>query len=273
MALKSYRPLTPGTRFRTTADFSEITKDRPEKGLLRKQKSINGRNCYGRITMRRRGGGHKQKYRVIDFKRNKFGVQGVIAAIEYDPIRTARIALVSYSDGDKRYILAPAGLAVGQKIVSGDKAEPRVGNALFLRDIPVGEMVHNIELHPGAGGQLVRGAGVGAQLMAKDGDYALLRLPSGEQRKVLLTCLATIGVVGNSDHANKSLGKAGATRWLGRRPKVRGVAMNPVDHPHGGGEGKTSGGRHPVSPWGQQAKGLKTRQNKRTNKFIVRRRK
>ncbi|MCC6933201.1 MAG: 50S ribosomal protein L2 [Deltaproteobacteria bacterium] len=273
MALKSYRPLTPGTRFRTTSDFSEITNDSPEKSLLRKQTRINGRNNNGRITMRRRGGGHKQKYRVIDFKRNKFGIQGVIASIEYDPIRTARIALVNYSDGEKRYILAPAGLAVGQKVLSGENAEPRVGNALFLRDIPVGEMVHNIELHPGNGGQLVRGAGVGAQLMAKDGKYALLRLPSGEQRKILLACLATIGVIGNSDHANKSLGKAGVTRWLGRRPKVRGVAMNPVDHPHGGGEGKTSGGRHPVSPWGLQTKGKKTRYNKRTNKFIVRRRK
>ncbi|MFN8390892.1 MAG: 50S ribosomal protein L2 [Bdellovibrionota bacterium] len=273
MGLRTYRPITAGTRFRTTSDFAEITKDRPERSLVSSKKRISGRNVNGRITVRRRGGGSKRKYRIIDFKRNKIGVPGVVAAIEYDPNRTARIALINYADGEKRYILCPDGLTVGRKILSGPTAEVKVGNSLPLKDIPVGEMVHNIELQPGRGGAMVRGAGAGAQFMAKGDVYGLLRLPSGEQRQVLLTCSATIGVVGNLDHANKSLGKAGVSRWLGRRPKVRGVAMNPVDHPHGGGEGKTSGGRHPVSPWAVPTKGYKTRNNKRTDKFIVRRRK
>ena len=273
MALKSYHPNTAGTRFRTISTFSELTKGKaPEKKLLSKQKKVAGRNNYGRITVRRIGGGHRQQYRAIDFKRNKFNIPAKVVSIEYDPIRTARIALLQYVDGEKRYIIAPTGLVEGASILSGSNAEPKVGNALFLKDIPVGEMIHNIELHPRAGGQLVRGAGTGAQLMAKDGKYAQVRLPSGEQRKVLLECMATIGVVGNADHANRSLGKAGVSRWLGKRPKVRGVAMNPVDHPHGGGEGKTSGGRHPVTPWGKPTKGWKTRANKRTDKFIVRRR-
>ncbi len=272
MGIKSFEPITAGQRFRQSADFVELTKDKPEKSLLRKQKRINGRNANGRITMRRRGGGHKRKYRVIDFKRDKAGVPGKVAAIEYDPNRSARIALIHYADGDKRYILCPDGLKVGRVILSGAEAEVRAGNALLLRDIPVGEMMHNVEMRPGGGGVLARSAGNSVQLMAKVGKYALLRLPSGEQRKVLLSCMATIGVVGNSDHANISLGKAGVKRWLGRRPKVRGVAMNPVDHPHGGGEGKTSGGRHPVSPWGTPTKGYKTRSNKNTDKFIVRRR-
>ena len=273
MGIRTRRPITAGTRFRTTADFSEITKDSPEKSLVVSKNRINGRNAHGRITMRRRGGGAKRKYRMIDFKRDKVGVPGLVVAIEYDPNRSARIALTHYSDGEKRYILAPEGLAVGRQILSGPSAEVKVGNALPLKDIPVGEMVHNIELQPGRGGALARGAGAGAQFMAKSGKYGLLRLPSGEQRKVLLTCFATIGLIGNADHSNRSLGKAGVSRWLGRRPKVRGVAMNPVDHPHGGGEGKTSGGRHPVSPWGTPTKGYKTRTRKSTNKFIVRRRK
>ena len=273
MALKTHRPITPGTRFRNSLDYSDITKDTPEKSLVTSKNRISGRNVNGRITMRRRGGGHKRKYRMIDFKRDKAGVPGVVAAIEYDPNRTANIALIHYKDGEKRYILAPNGLTVGREIVSGPSAEVKVGNALMLKDVPVGEMVHNIELQPGGGGIMARGAGAAAQLMAKSGKYALVRLPSGEQRQVLLNCLATIGVVGNLDHQNRSLGKAGVSRWLGRRPKVRGVAMNPVDHPHGGGEGKTSGGRHPVSPWAQPTKGYKTRNNKRTDKFIFRRRK
>ena len=278
MSIKSFNPTSPARRFRSTADFSDITKTEPERSLLISKNRINGRNSTGRITMRRRGGGHKRKYRIIDFKRNKFGVPGNVAAIEYDPNRSSRIALINYADGEKRYILCPDGLKVGTKIMSSsasckEQAEVRVGNSLPLRDIPVGEMVHNIELRPGGGGVMARGAGVGAQFMAKDGQYGLVRLPSGEQRKVLLVCIATIGKVSNSDHFNRSLGKAGVSRWLGRRPKVRGVAMNPVDHPHGGGEGKTSGGRHPVSFSGVPTKGYKTRSNKRTDKFIVRRRK
>jgi len=273
MGLKTFRPITAGTRFRINVDFSEITKDRPEKSLLKKKNRSSGRNVNGRITVRRRGGGAKQKYRMIDFRRDKTGISGVVSAIEYDPNRTARIALITYKDGEKRYILCPDGLTVGREIVSGASADVKVGNALPLGEIPVGEMIHNIEMQPGGGGVIARGAGAGAQLMAKTGSYALLRLPSGEQRQVLLTCLATIGVIGNTDHANRSLGKAGVSRWMGKRPKVRGVAMNPVDHPHGGGEGKTSGGRHPVSPWAQPTKGFKTRNNKRTDKFIARRRK
>jgi large subunit ribosomal protein L2 len=273
MATKKRRPITAGQRFRATAGFEEITKSKPERALISSKTRIDGRNNTGRVTMRRRGGGHKRKYRELDFRRDKFGVPGMVAAIEYDPNRSARIALINYRDGEKRYILAPQGLTVGTEIMSGPEADVRVGNALPLAAIPVGEMLHNVELRPGKGGALVRAAGNGAQLMAKAGDYVQLRLPSGEQRRVLSTCYATVGVVGNSEHNNRSLGKAGVSRWLGRRPKVRGVAMNPVDHPHGGGEGKTSGGRHPVSPWGTPAKGYKTRNNKRTDQFIVRRRK
>ncbi len=273
MGTRKFRPITPGQRFRAVSDFNTVTEGEPEKSLLRPWRRINGRNNNGRITVRRRGGGHKRKYRLIDFKRDKLDVPGTVKSIQYDPNRTARIALIVYADGDKRYILCPDGLAVGTKIIAGDNVEPKVGNSLPLANIPVGELLHNIELRPGAGGVLARGAGTGAQLMAKAGKYAQLRLPSGEQRKVLLTCRATIGVIGNSDHQNKSLGKAGVSRWLGRRPKVRGVVMNPVDHPHGGGEGRTSGGRHPVTPWGKPTKGYKTRRNRRTDKFIVRRRK
>ena len=274
MATKKRRPMTPGQRFRATAGFEELTKKaKPERSLLSSKNRISGRNNNGRITVRRRGGGHKRKYRMIDFKRDNLGVPGIIASIEYDPNRSARIALVKFRDGDKRYILAPQGLEVGAEVKSGPDAEVKVGNALPLSDIPVGEMLHNVELRPGKGGAMVRSAGQGAQLMAKVGKYVQLRLPSGEQRKVLAACYATVGVVGNSEHSNRSLGKAGVSRWLGHRPKVRGVAMNPVDHPHGGGEGKTSGGRHPVSPWGVPTKGYKTRSNKRTDKFIVRRRK
>lgn len=271
MASKKRRPVTPGQRFRAPADFSEITKKSPEKGLLQSKGRIDGRSG-GRITVRRRGGGHKRRYRIIDFKRNKIGVPGRVAGIEYDPNRSARIALIYYADGEKRYILCPEGLKLNQRIVAGPGAEVAVGNTLPISEIPVGEMLHNIELRPGGGGALVRSAGVGAQLMAKVGKYAQLRLPSGEQRRVLLSCSATIGVIGNAEQSNLSLGKAGVSRWLGRRPKVRGVAMNPVDHPHGGGEGKSSGGRHPCTPWGVPTKGFKTRKNKATDKFIVRRR-
>lgn len=271
MGIKKRRPVSPGQRFRASSDFSEITKSTPERSLLVSGKRIDGRNSNGRITVRRRGGGHKRRYRLIDFRRNKTGIPGKVTAIEYDPNRSARIALVHYGDGEKRYILCPDGLRVGESVLAGPDADIRVGNALPLEKIPVGEMVHNIELRPGGGGALVRSAGDGAQLMAKVGKYAQLRLPSGEQRRVLITCMATIGVVGNAEQSNRSLGKAGVSRWLGRRPKVRGVAMNPVDHPHGGGEGRTSGGRHPVSPWGVPTKGYKTRHNKATDKFIVRR--
>ncbi len=273
MGTRRYKAMTPGQRFRSVSDFNTLTEaNNPEKSLLRPSKRINGRNNHGRITVRRRGGAHKRKYRVIDFRRNKLEIPGTIKGIQYDPNRSARIALVVYKDGEKRYILCPDGVSVGASIISGENVEPKVGNSLPLKNIPVGELIHNVELRPGAGGVLVRGAGVGAQLMAKGAKYALLRLPSGEQRRVLLTCRATIGVVGNADHQNKNLGKAGVSRWLGRRPKVRGVAMNPVDHPHGGGEGRTSGGRHPVTPWGVPTKGFKTRNNRRTDKFIVRRR-
>ncbi len=277
MGLKTHAPTSPGRRFKIATDFSELTKKkkktRTPRKLIRPTDTIDGRNCYGRITVRWRGGGHKRRYRVIDFKREKVGIPGTIVSVDYDPNRTARIALVHYKDGDKRYILCPNGLTVGAVINVGSQADIKTGNALQLKDIPVGEMVHNVELQPGAGGSFARSAGSAAQLLAKVGKYALLRLPSGEERNVLLTCKATIGTVGNLDHANRSLGKAGVSRWLGRKPSVRGVAMNPVDHPHGGGEGKTSGGRHPVTPWGKPTKGFKTRGNKRTDKFIVRRRK
>ena len=257
----------------TVSTFDEITKKRPEKSLIEPLKKHSGRNNQGRLTVRHQGGAHKRYYRKIDFKRDKFGVIARVAAIEYDPNRSARIALLSYADGEKRYIVQPIGLQVGATVVSGPEADIIVGNALPLRNIPAGTIVHNVELKPGKGAQMARSAGAQVQLVAKEGDYALLKLPSGETRKVLMDCIATIGQVGNTDHENISIGKAGRTRWLGKRPHNRGVVMNPVDHPHGGGEGKTSGGRHPVTPWGQPTRGYKTRNNKRTDKFIVNRRK
>jgi len=273
MGIKKFKPITPTQRYRTVSDFSDITRKTPEKSLLEPLKKTGGRNNKGRITMRRRGGGHKQRYRVVDFKRKKQGVPAKVATIEYDPSRSARIALLHYVDGDKRYILAPNELKVGDTVVSGPDADIKAGNALPLDRIPLGSMVHNIEMIPGRGGQMARSAGSFAQLMAKDGDMATVRLPSGETRMVRRECYATIGQVGNLDHENVVWGKAGKTRWMGRRPKVRGVAMNPVDHPLGGGEGKTSGGRHPVTPWGKPTKGYKTRKkHKPSDKFIVRRR-
>jgi len=273
MALKSFKPTSPAIRFMTKLDFAEITAKRPEKALTRGIQRSGGRNNEGHETVRFRGGGHKRRYRVIDFRRDKRGIPARVASIEYDPNRSARIALLVYADGEKRYILAPQGLAVGSTVVAAEKTEIVPGNALPLANIPLGALVHNVELRPGKGGQLARSAGAAAQLMAKEGKYATLRLPSGEMRMVLASCWATVGQVGNLDHANVSIGKAGRTRWLGRRPHVRGTAMNPVDHPHGGGEGKTKGGRHPVSPWGQPTKGFKTRRCKRTTRFIVKRRK
>lgn len=273
MPLKQFNPTSPGRRFMTTLTFEEITKGSPEKALTEPKRRTGGRDNRGRITMRFIGGGHKQRYRVIDFRRDKREVPAKVAAIEYDPNRSARLALLHYSDGEKRYILAPEGLKVGATIVASDGADILPGNSLPLRMIPAGTLIHNLELRPGKGGQLVRSAGAVAQLVAKEGDYAQVKLPSGEVRKVHVSCHATVGQVGNIDHKNVSLGKAGRQRWLGRRPHNRGVAMNPVDHPHGGGEGKTSGGRHPVTPWGKPTKGAKTRNNKRTQKFIVKRRK
>jgi large subunit ribosomal protein L2 len=273
MGIKKFKPITPTLRYRTVSDFSEITKKTPEKSLLDPLKKSGGRNNKGRITMRRRGGGHKRRYRVIDFKRKKLDVPSKVAAIEYDPNRSARIALLHYADGEKCYILAPNDLKVGDTVVAGPGADIRPGNALPLDKIPMGSMVHNIEMFPGRGGQMARSAGSYAQLMAKDGDMATLKLPSGEMRMVRRECYATMGQVGNLDHENVVWGKAGKTRWMGRRPKVRGVAMNPVDHPLGGGEGKSSGGRHPVTPWGKPTKGYKTRKkHKLSDKFIVRRR-
>ena len=272
MGIKTTTPTSPGRRLYPLSDFADITTDVPERSLLEKQTATGGRNNRGRITSRFRGGGHKQRYRIIDFKRNKIGVPAKVATIEYDPNRTARIALLHYADGEKRYVLAPDGLTVGSTIVSSRNADIKVGNSLPLRFIPPGTTIHNIELKKGKGGQLVRSAGTAAQLMAKDGDWAQVRLPSGEIRRVHLECRATIGQVSNLEHGNISLGKAGRTRWLGFRPHNRGVTMNPVDHPMGGGEGRTSGGRHPCSPWGQLAKGKKTRNNKRTDSMIVRRR-
>ena len=269
MPIKTYRPTTQTLRYRTTLVNDDITTKHPHKPLLETKKKTGGRRNSGDITMWHHGGGHKRKLRIIDFKRDKLGVPATVTSIEYDPNRSARIALLSYADGEKRYILQPAGLHVGQKVISGPEADILVGNALPLRNIPPGTTVHNLELRPGKGAQMVRSAGGSAQLVAKEGDYALVKLPSGETRKVLQDCMATIGQVGNVDHENISIGKAGRTRWLGRRPTNRGVSMNPVDHPHGGGEGKTSGGRHPVTPWGQPTRGYKTRNNKRTDKFIV----
>src|SRR5216110_2382844 len=273
MAIKTYRPTTQTLRYRTTLSSADLTTDRPHKPLTEPKYRQGGRRNSGDTTMRFRGGGHKRKLRLIDFKRDKTGIPATVVSIEYDPNRSARIALLSYADGEKRYILHPSGLEVGRKVVSGPEADILVGNALALKNIPAGTTIHNIELKPGKGAQMVRSAGGSAQLVAKEGDYALVKLPSGETRKVLVECMATIGQIGNVDHENVSVGKAGRTRWKGRRPVNRGVAMNPVDHPHGGGEGKTSGGRHPVTPWGQPTRGYKTRNNKRTDKFIVSRRK
>jgi len=274
MGIKKLKPNTPGTRFRSNFTFDEITKTKPEKSLVTKLKKSGGRNNQGRITARHIGGGHKRKYRIIDFKRDKSGVPAKVFSIEYDPNRSARIALLHYADGEKRYILAPNGLKIGDKIVSGSGSDISIGNALPLSEMPLGSYVHNVELKPGKGGQLGRSAGTALQLMAKEGDYAQLKMPSGEVRMVRVECMATFGEVGNSEKENISLGKAGRSRWLGIRPHVRGVAMNPVDHPMGGGEGKSSGGGHPVSPWGQKAKGLKTRKlRKETNRFIIKRRK
>ncbi len=272
MAIKTYRPVTPSLRFETTLVNDDLTTDKPHKALTVSKQRTGGRRNAGDITSWHRGGGHKRKLRLIDFKRDKSGVPATVVSIEYDPNRSARIALLSYADGEKRYILQPSGLKVGQKVVSGADADILVGNALPLRNIPPGTTVHNVELKPGKGAQMARSAGAQAQLVAKEQDYALLKLPSGETRRVLLDCMATVGQVGNVDHENIAIGKAGRTRWFGRRPVNRGVAMNPVDHPHGGGEGKTSGGRHPVTPWGQPTRGYKTRNNKRTDKFIVSRR-
>jgi len=274
MAIKKFKPVTPGTRFRSNSTFEEVTKSKPEKSLTTPLKKSAGRNNKGRITAFHRGGGHKRKYRIIDFKRDKTGVPAKVFSIEYDPNRSARIALLHYADGEKRYILAPNGLKVDDKLSSGPGSEIAIGNALPLSDMPLGSFIHNVELKAGKGGQLGRSAGVAIQLMAKEGNYAQLKMPSGEVRMVRLECMATFGEVGNTDHENISLGKAGRSRWLGRRPNVRGVAMNPVDHPMGGGEGKSSGGGHPVSPWGKKAKGLKTRKKKKeSNRFIIKRRK
>ena len=269
MPIKTYRPTTPTRRFQTVVSRQDITKDHPEKSLLEPKQRSGGRNNTGRVTSRFIGGGHKKAYRVIDFKRDKHGVPATVAAIEYDPNRSSRIALLHYKDGEKRYILQPDGLKVGQTVNSGPQADILVGNALQLKNIPAGTVVHNIELRPGKGAQMARSAGAQAQLVSREGGIALLKLPSGEVRRVPDECMATIGQVGNTDHENVSLGKAGRTRWMGKTPHNRGVSMNPVDHPHGGGEGTTSGGRHPVTPWGQPTRGFKTRTNKRTDKWIV----
>ena len=272
MANKLYKPTSPGRRFQVGSTFEEVTRSKPEKSLLRPLPKTGGRNVTGRITSRHRGGGHKRQFRLIDFKRDKNAIPATVASIEYDPNRSARIALLHYRDGAKSYILAPVGLGLGDVVLSGEQAEIKPGNALPLRNIPLGTVIHNVELKPKKGAQLIRSAGASGQLMAKEGKYAQIKCPSNEVRMVLLDCYATIGQVSNIDHENRSLGKAGKSRWLGRRPKVRGVAMNPVDHPLGGGEGKSSGGRHPVTPWGVPTKGFKTRdKNKPSNKYIVRR--
>ena len=274
MGVRNLKPVTPGSRFASRSDFSEITTNKPEKSLTVALRKKGGRNNTGRITVRRRGGGHKRRYRIIDYKRDKFGINGKVATIEYDPNRSAYISLIHYDDGEKRYILSPLDISVGTNIVSGDKVPLKIGNALLLSNIPTGLFVHNVELIPGKGGQMVRTAGAYAQVMAHDNGYTTLKLPSGEVRLVSDQCMATIGQVGNRAFEQIVSGKAGRSRWLGRRPKVRGVVMNPVDHPHGGGEGKTSGGRHPVSPWGKPTKGYKTRKrNKKSNSMIIKRRK
>ncbi|MCA1743303.1 MAG: 50S ribosomal protein L2 [Desulfovibrionales bacterium] len=271
--MKKLKPTSPGRRFQTVSEFTELNRVEPEKSLTKGLSKKSGRNSYGRITSRRRGGGAKRRYRIIDFKRNKNDVTAKVISIEYDPNRSARIALLSYSDGEKRYILAPVGLKVGSTVQAGEKVDIQPGNALPLRKIPVGTVIHNIELTPGRGGQMARSAGTYAQLVAKEGKYALVKLPSGEVRNVLANNIASIGQVGNVDHENISLGKAGRNRWLGRRPKVRGVAMNPIDHPLGGGEGKSAGGRHPCSPWGWSTKGYKTRsRTKASNRLIIKKR-
>ncbi|ACL03609.1 50S ribosomal protein L2 [Desulfatibacillum aliphaticivorans] len=272
MAVRKTKPTSPGRRFQEFGTFEEITKKKPEKSLIKVVKKSGGRNANGRVTCRHRGGGSRRQLRIVDFKRNKTGIPAKVAAIEYDPNRGARLALLHYVDGEKRYIIAPVNLTVGDMVESGPEADIKPGNALPLNNIPLGTQIHNIELKVGKGGQVVRGAGTFAQLVAKEGKYAQVRLPSGEVRLVLLKCMATIGQVGNVEHENLALGKAGRKRWLGRRPSVRGVAMNPVDHPMGGGEGRSSGGRHPCSPWGMPTKGYKTRKNKTTDKFIVRKR-
>lgn len=273
MAVKTYSPVTPGRRFMTSADFSEITSTEPQRALLMPLKKSGGRNFQGRVTIRHRGGGHKRQYRVIDFKRDKHNIPAKVISIEYDPNRSARIALLQYADGEKRYILAPLGIGVGEILTSGPDAEVKVGNALPLSSIPTGMPIHNLELIPGKGAQIVRGAGCSAVIIAKEGNFARVKLPSGEIRLVHLNCMATIGQLGNVEHDAISIGKAGRSRWLGRRPRVRGVAMNPIDHPLGGGEGKSSGGRHPVSPWGMPTKGYKTRKKKKvSDKYILVRR-
>ena len=274
MAVRKFKPVTPGQRHKIIGAFDTITATKPEKSLLEPIKKSGGRNNQGRMTMRYIGGGHKRRYRIIDFKRNKDGMPATVDSIQYDPNRTARIALLVYEDGEKRYIVAPNGLKVGQTILSGSGIDPEIGNTLPLGEIPLGTLVHNIELQPGQGAVMARSAGAYAQLTSREGRYAVLKLPSGELRMVLTTCRATIGTVGNTEHNLEKSGKAGRSRWLGRRPRVRGVAMNPVDHPMGGGEGKASGGRHPCSPWGQKSKGLKTRKRRKpSSKFIVKRRK
>lgn len=273
MSIKKVKPTSPGRRFQSYSSFEEITRTNPERRLLKSLKKSGGRNAHGRITIRHRGGGHKRHYRAIDFKRDKTGIPSKVAAIEYDPNRSSRIALLHYADGEKRYILAPVGLRVGDIVESGPDADIKPGNTLPLNNIPLGTQIHNIELRLGKGGQIVRSAGTYAQLMAKEDPYALVKLPSGEVRMVLLKCKASIGQIGNVGHENKELGKAGRKRWLGRRPKVRGVAMNPVDHPMGGGEGRSSGGRHPCSPWGWPTKGFKTRPKRKSNRLIVKKRK
>lgn len=272
MPIKRFKPTSPGRRFQSVNVSGEITRTSPEKSLTIGLTKKGGRNNTGRITARRRGGGHKRLYRIIDFKRDKQDIMAKVVSVEYDPNRSANIALLAYEDGEKRYILAPHTIKTGQKVVSSEKADIKVGNATYLRDIPDGTIIHNIELKMGKGGQLARAAGAYAQLMAKEGEYALLKLPSGEMRRIHKNCMATIGQVGNLEAENISIGKAGRKRWMGRRPKVRGVAMNPIDHPHGGGEGKSSGGRHPVTPWGIPTKGYRTRKKKASDKYIVKRR-
>ncbi len=272
MGIKTFRPYTETRRYQTGLTFEELSDSKPHKPLLEPKNRISGRDNRGRIAIWHRGGGHKRHYRIVDFRRNKPGIPARVATIEYDPNRSAFIALLSYSDGEKRYILCPMGLKVGDTVVAGAEADIVTGNALPLKNVPVGTEIHNLELRPGKGGQLVRSAGASAQLLAKEGDYAQVRLPSGEVRKLHVDCMATIGQVGNLDHENITIGKAGRKRWMGIRPTTRGVAMNPVDHPLGGGEGRTSGGRHPVTPWGQPTRGFKTRHNKRTGQFIVKRR-
>lgn len=269
MPIKTFRPVTPTRRFQSVVDRSEITKETPEKSLVVGKRKTGGRNSSGHVTSRFIGGGHKRGIRIVDFKRDKVGVPAKVAAVEYDPNRSARLALLHYVDGEKRYIIAPVGLEVGRTVMSGPDADILVGNALPLKNIPPGTFVHNVELKPGKGGQMARSAGSQAQLVSRESEYALLKLPSGETRRIRVECMATVGQVGNVEHENESYGKAGRTRWKGKRPHNRGVTMNPVDHPHGGGEGKTSGGRHPVTPWGVPTRGFKTRNNKRTDKYIV----